>query len=179
MAKETEIFSNSERQLPNNKCTISNKLFQKSVILVSSISGFYLTDYSPNFILNPPHIVRSVHADSTGKMSTKLTARKRYLPRIETGVKLFNSIDSTETAKLFVQDELPGLVRAMNLYGASLRKGEYPDDISAKAEKLTILFSTEASKLSQFNNDVYAKARLAFDDYLDFAKIPITTDKNR
>ena len=50
-------------------------------------------------------------------------------------------------ADAFVVDELPGLKRAMNLYGASLRKGEVPDEISRQAEKLTEAFVVSASKL--------------------------------
>ena len=67
-----------------------------------------------------------VHADSTGKMSTKLTARKRYLPRIKTGITLYQELmknPSKESINSFIIDEVPGLKRAMNLYGASLRKG--------------------------------------------------------
>ena len=36
--------------------------------------------------------------------------------------KLFNN-PSKESIDSFISDELPGLIRAMNLYGASLRKG--------------------------------------------------------
>ena len=38
--------------------------------------------------------IEAAHADSTGKMSTKLTARKRYLPRIKEGVSKFNALSS-------------------------------------------------------------------------------------
>jgi hypothetical protein len=119
-------------------------------------------------------------ADSTGKMSTKLTARKRYLPRIKTGVTQFSALQEAPTAegiKAFVEGELPGLKRAMNLYGASLRKGEVPDEISRDAEKLTSIFDAEAGKAATVGaGEVSAqlsKAGAALDKYVAFAKIEL------
>ena len=53
-------------------------------------------------------------------MSTKLTAKRRYLPRIKEGAEQFNAMISKNDAELikaFVADELPPLKRAMTLYG--------------------------------------------------------------
>jgi hypothetical protein len=120
-------------------------------------------------------------------MSTKLTARKRYIPRIDAGVLKFNSLRENPTEEniaIFLKDTLPGLSRAMNLYGDSLRKGEYPDEISAKAESLTDKFVVnvltlkdlkESEKVSQQID----RSRSAFDEYLNFAKFATTLDKSR
>jgi hypothetical protein len=55
-------------------------------------------------------------------MSTKLTAKKRYLPRIKKGVVEFNQLtgssSSAEISK-FVNEESTNLVRAMGLFGVS------------------------------------------------------------
>jgi glutathione S-transferase len=124
--------------------------------------------------------VVSVHADSTGKMSTKLTARKRYLPRITEGVKEFNDMAKTPggtAGDAFLlggkDSKLASLGRAMNLYGASLRKGEVPDAISREAEQLTAKFLNQAEVLAKTRSPTDASlARKALDTYLDFASLP-------
>ena len=121
------------------------------------------------------------HADSTGKMSTKLTAKKRYLPRIVSGVAEFKALGkdlSPSTVATFLSDggdksSSDKLVRAMNLFGLSLRKGETPDEISRTAEKLTTAFETEVNKLGK-SKDLSAQYKLAtaaLDKYLEFAKV--------
>lgn len=69
----------------------------------------------------------------------------------------------------------------MNLYGASLRKGEYPDEISAKAESLTVKFLAEATKLDQISDikSLLDATRKALDEYLTFAKLPDSSDSQR
>lgn len=72
--------------------------------------------------------------------------------------------------------ELQNLKRAMNLYGASLRKGEVPDEISRKAEVLTDKFAKEAELLGKAKNEVEVKAMSiniinALNEYLEFAKL--------
>ena len=84
------------------------------------------------------------------------------------------SKDSTLAAD-FVEVTLPNLERAMNLYGASLRKGETPDDISRNAEKLTESFKNIANGLSKastanFPNDI-SKAKEALNAFLKFAML--------
>jgi len=109
-------------------------------------------------------------------MSTKLTARKRYLPRIIEGYKLFQELlsdSSIDKIEYFSTNELPGLKRAMNLYGASLRKGEVPDEISREAEQLTTSFEASFLRLTKakdFRDDLKA-VDTAFKAYLSFAKI--------
>ena len=106
-----------------------------------------------------------VNADSTGKMSTKLTARKRYLPRIISGVKEYKDvINNKKDIDLFKKDELPSFIRAMTLYGASLRKGEVPDAISREAEKITNDFNDCVIK----NNNQCIEL---LDEYLKFSKL--------
>jgi hypothetical protein len=110
-------------------------------------------------------------ADSTGKFSTKLTARRRYLPRIQQGVFDFNAAvkggGSRGATWAQSEDGLPKLKRAMGLYGASLRKGEIPDEISRQAEQLTIAFE-KAGSVKGGRLDEKA-TRAALDAYLKFA----------
>lgn len=118
------------------------------------------------------------NADSTGKMSTKLTARKRYLPRIIAGVSEF---EATAKAPISPQSDLfllgkdsqsASLVRAMRLYGASLRKGEVPDTISREADELCNSFQKDIDSLSKSRSTQDAeKARKSLLAYLTFAKI--------
>lgn len=152
-------------------------LFLASVIgagvLVDLIAG---TPYAYNSV---PRGVPVVHADSTGKLSTKLTARKRYLPRIAEGVKQFNALlrgDDTAVAT-FLLGEKPGyegFVRAMNLFGASLRVGETPDKVSREAEKIVAAFNKEmikaASSKNAPNKDDLREAASLLKSYINFAE---------
>ena len=72
--------------------------------------------------------------------------------------------------------ELENLKRALNLYGASLRKGEVPDEISRKAEFLTDKFVQQALSLKNVKSDGDIKKMSpeilsALNEYLDFAKL--------
>jgi len=148
----------------------------------SLVSAFVIgaSMYAPMDVDGSRFNVVSVHADSTGKMSTKLTARKRYLPRITEGVKEFNDMANSpagpagDSFLLGGKDsKVASLGRAMNLYGASLRKGEVPDAISREAEQLTAKFLTQAEVLTKSRSPADAAiARKALDTYLDFASLP-------
>ena len=67
----------------------------------------------------------------------------------------------------------------MLLYGVSLRRAEYPDDISRKAEQLTNQFSDEIGRLSQALDrneeqnisQATIASKSAFNDYLEFSNI--------
>jgi hypothetical protein len=124
-------------------------------------------------------LIQDARADSTGKFSSKLTARKRYYPRIVEGVKEFNAVvDNKESIGTFVEKEnIDKFKRALNLYGASLRKGEVPDEISRTAEKLTATFIAEVDKLDKSSNTVeqLAKCRVALDEYLAYSKLDLST----
>ena len=123
-------------------------------------------------------VPRSAHADSTGKMSTKLTARKRYIPRIADGVKKFNALlkDQAVADEFFkgAGDKKPGvdnLIRAMNLFGASLRVGETPDKISREAEQITAAFRSEIAKAqSNPTKETLAPAAAKLREYIAFAE---------
>lgn len=126
-----------------------------------------------------PRMVPVAHADSTGKMSTKLTARKRYLPRIADGVNKFNALASDESvASTFLRGDKPGyegFVRAMNLFGASLRVGETPDKISREAEDIVAAFNKEIVKIAKSNKPIINKddltpAATKLKQYLEFAE---------
>ena len=126
-------------------------------------------------LLHPP----SSHADSTGKLSTKLTAKRRYLPRIQAGVVSFNKVKSFDDFLLFEKDEFPAFQRALGLYGASLRRGELPDEISREAEMKTEAVGKAVQRLKSSGKDSFDSGlkavRTAIDDYLDFAKLPLSS----
>ena len=154
---------------------VSNALF-KIGVLASSI----LIPWSPWSPWSPSPSPSIVQADSTGKFSTKMTAKKRYLPRIQSGVTKFNSIINTDNdIDAFISDDLDKLLRAMDLYGASLRRGETPDEISRTATKLTEEFGR---KMAQLRREKSAEnktvARNALDNYLTFAKLNTSLSKN-
>lgn len=134
----------------------NNLLLKKTISTIIISSSLALPIFECNNIVN---------ADSTGKMSTKLTARKRYLPRIISGVKEYKDvINNKKDIDLFKKDELPSFIRAMTLYGASLRKGEVPDAISREAEKITNDFNDCVIK----NNNQCIEL---LDEYLKFSKL--------
>ena len=66
----------------------------------------------------------------------------------------------------------------MNLYGASLRKGETPDDISRQAEKLTEEFIKVSQKIVKSSGaDKESQIKLlktALDNFLIFSKLPLS-----
>ena len=88
-------------------------------------------------------------ADSTGKFSTKATAKKRYLPRIREGVVAWNAAKSSHDYKAFTSDILPELYTALNLYGSSLKKGEYPDAKSKALQGLASEFQAQVQLLDK------------------------------
>lgn len=135
-----------------------------SILLTTTISTFFGSNV--------------INADSTGKMSTKLTARKRYLPRIIADVKLFLLASKNGgDVNSFVADKLPAMVRAMNLYGLSLRKGEYPDEISREAEKLAAAF--ESSVIAAAAKKGSVKDSLdALNQFLLFSKLSDINSKD-
>ncbi|CAM9454178.1 unnamed protein product [Pylaiella littoralis] len=94
-------------------------------------------------------------ADSTGKYSSKATARKRYLPRIVKMVNAFQllkkDIDSgSAVAKSeFFADILPDSVAAMDLYGSSMKKGETPDSKSRALQQLAQDFGSTCNSIAK------------------------------
>ena len=75
---------------------------------------------------------------STGKYSTKQTAKKRYLPRVRKGVKQFvdleKALDKPEAIQAYNQFVEDNLGSALSLFGASTRIGELPDKGSRTVE---------------------------------------------
>ena len=120
-------------------------------------------------------------ADSTGKFSTKLTARRRYLPRILSGLEEFEKVKadlSASSADLFLigdkenKPKVESFVRACSLYGASLRKGEIPDAISREAEDKVKVIENDMRKLAKTRSKAdMEKATSSLQAFLDFAKI--------
>ena len=156
-----------------------NNPFRSSTILTKRVIGVIIGSYFTfsDVLISPQMHPQSVIADSTGKMSTKLTAKRRYLPRIKEGVIKFNAIiKDNSLVTPFIKDELPSLLRAMNLFGASLRKGEVPDETSRQAEAFCTKFSSSFVALSKSSKTADTKAaleaaRAALDEYLSFAKL--------
>lgn len=112
------------------------------------------------------------------QFSTKLTAKRRYLPRIEQGRKTFNELLAAKpvdraAVTSFISNDLDKLEKAMILYGDSLRRGEVPDEISRTAEGLTHAFIRSLRQINP-SSDLDAslkEAKLAFDNYLAYVKI--------
>eukprot|EP00283_Hemiselmis_rufescens_P002874 CAMPEP_0173423598 /NCGR_PEP_ID=MMETSP1357-20121228/3850_1 /TAXON_ID=77926 /ORGANISM="Hemiselmis rufescens, Strain PCC563" /LENGTH=161 /DNA_ID=CAMNT_0014386743 /DNA_START=99 /DNA_END=584 /DNA_ORIENTATION=+ len=69
-------------------------------------------------------------ADSTGKFTSKRTAKNRYVPRIKAGLATLKANDDEAFAAI-----LDDMVIAMSLYGQAQKRGEVPDKISLRLEK--------------------------------------------
>eukprot|EP00624_Nannochloropsis_granulata_P007210 evm.model.NODE_6825_length_32477_cov_17.962835.5 len=118
-----------------------------------------------------------VKADSTGKYSTKQTAKKRYLPRVRKGVALFaalgKTLDKPETIQAFYQYVEDNMATAMALYGSSTRIGELPDPKSRTVDKEAEDFVKEIKALAK-GGDVkatYERAKATLVAYLAGTKL--------
>jgi len=126
-----------------------------------------------------PWHVSSVQADSTGKLSTKLTARRRYRPRIIDAIPIFNDFISDKTpiesAQTYLSSQtFQDLVRGMRLYGLSLRKGETLDDISREVERITNTFVKDCEQFSSkqsYNNEQLKTCAGGFKEYVSFTEV--------
>lgn len=122
-------------------------------------------------------LISASNADSTGKYSTKLTARRRYRPRILNAIPIFQDISqnkiSIDASKEFVTSEkFEDLVRAMRLYGVSLRKGELLDDISRKIDSIVDAFEADCKSFTKSVSKETLKSCVAdFDDYVKFTEV--------
>lgn len=149
----------------------------KKIVATSVIVSFsqFVVDVD-NLTFSP---ISQVHADSTGKFSTKLTAKRRYYPRIVNAIPIFKDIENNKKTpaeiKSYIESEsFADLSRAFTLYGASLRKGELPDDVSRATEKLSEAFSRDCTKYasSSGNTETLLKSCVKdFNDYVSFAGI--------
>lgn len=66
------------------------------------------------------------------------------------------------------------LVRSMKLYGASLRKGELPDEISRTTDKLTDKFSVDCDLFSSKKKSSQEQLNLCvsdFNKYVEFTAV--------
>lgn len=129
---------------------------------------------SAALMLSSPSVVL---ADSTGKYSTKQTAKKRYLPRVRKGVALFaalgKTLDKPETIQAYNQYVQDNLATAMALYGSSTRIGELPDPKSRTVDKEAEDFVKEIKTLAQ-GGDVkatYERAKANLVAYLAGTKL--------
>ena len=123
------------------------------------------------------YLPSAVKADSTGKYSTKQTAKKRYLPRVRKGVALFaalgKTLDKPETIQAFYQYVEDNMATAMALYGSSTRIGELPDPKSRTVDKEAEDFVKEIKALAK-GGDVkatYERAKATLVAYLAGTKL--------
>eukprot|EP01041_Mallomonas_annulata_P007110 gene7110-14458_t len=175
----TAAISNAWKSPFRQSTTLTLQLRKPIGILVGALLPFI----DASDILKYDSSNTIVLADSTGKMSTKLTARRRYLPRITTGVAQFNNLDKDNSlVSIFVDEQFPPLKRAMNLYGASLRKGETPDEVSRQAEAFVVQVEGHVNKLKLFTGaklgEELKTTRSAIDEFLAFAKLPLSTSSD-
>lgn len=139
-------------------------------------SSVLLSSLESNSV-NP--FIQSAQADSTGKLSTKLTARRRYRPRILEAIPLFqdfaNGKVSVEEAQSYLSSEkYQELVRGLRLYGLSLRKGEMLDEISRTVEKITDTFVKDCDAFTSKQKSDLEQLKMIgkdFDDYVKYTEV--------
>lgn len=113
------------------------------------------------------------HADRTGKYSTKLTAKRRYLPRIARGVRLINA--NNTDAYINVSEDF---VTALQLFGTTYfaegnRIGPLEKELSEIAEfvekqnKLLTSDSVDGVASSKVLDSIH----MLVEKYIDVAKI--------
>ncbi|CAM9834636.1 unnamed protein product [Ectocarpus fasciculatus] len=133
-----------------------------------------------------------VFADSTGKYSSKATARKRYLPRIVKLVNAFQALKkdiatgSASPKSEFFVDVLADSVSAMDLYGSSMKKGETPDSKSRALQQLAQDFGSTCNSIGKSlgkkggegeANKAYDKASSILVKYLEGVELdPLGSD---
>ena len=156
----------------------SNKIISKTIIMTSLLLFTPIIIENSNFI-SPHQYKESIiaNADSTGKFSTKLTAKRRYLPRVIKNIPIFDELklgkkSTDEMVKYFKSEDFSDLIRAMKLYGNSLKRGELPDDISRKTEKLADSLQLNGeSYVKSVSNEKLVAAIDDFYQYIKFSEI--------
>lgn len=150
--------------------SISLKLNKPIIVGFLIASTLNFESYTPVLKLN------TAVADSTGKMSTKLTARRRYLPRIVAAITKFEEFSNGKVSEdamktYFKSDGFQDLVRGMKLYGLSLRVGETPDDISRTAGILAEATDKSCATYASSSDGKLADCLNNFNEYKKFAKL--------
>lgn len=100
------------------------------------------------------------NADSTGKFSSKRTAKNRYVPRIKKGIDLVKAAASGGSMDDLLAD-LEDMVGAMKLYGDAQKRNEVPDKTSLRLVDDAVAFEKAAK-----SGDV-AAAQAKLDAYLN------------
>eukprot|EP00640_Fibrocapsa_japonica_P004298 CAMPEP_0113944306 /NCGR_PEP_ID=MMETSP1339-20121228/33092_1 /TAXON_ID=94617 /ORGANISM="Fibrocapsa japonica" /LENGTH=227 /DNA_ID=CAMNT_0000949471 /DNA_START=121 /DNA_END=804 /DNA_ORIENTATION=+ /assembly_acc=CAM_ASM_000762 len=125
-------------------------------------------------------------ADSTGKYSTKATARKRYLPRIRAALDLFLALpEAIEAGRWSQVEEFLGeprsdLKTAMTLFASSQKAGELPDAKSQKnAKRADDVYASlgdlaKAAKTKNTNKALaaYENTKSVLEEYITELKLP-------
>ena len=145
------------------------------------LSVMFTYDYQPK----APFFVQKVAvADSTGKYSTKATAKKRYLPRLKKAVVEFKTLgESIENGKDFAlisqsyQERIENSYgTALSLYGSSTRSGEYLDDQSREVQDILKNFISDSKSLAKIKDkseakQVYSKMKEELEQFLTLCKL--------
>lgn len=128
----------------------------------------------------------SARADRTGKYSTKLTAKRRYLPRIGRGLRAIERASPADNGSQWVQALQPVLdleddfVTALKLFGTTYfqegnRIGPVERELSANVETIEAEFKQLKSSVQAGNKENAQKAYDAISkstqQYVDTAKI--------
>jgi len=104
-------------------------------------------------------------ADSTGKFSSKRTAKNRYVPRVKKGLEIIDGIESGVATFDQLLEIESDMVNAMKLYGDAQKKSEVPDKISIRLNKDADAFSL-AVKGAKSDGDI-AKVKASWQTYYD------------
>jgi hypothetical protein len=160
-----------------------NSLSKKGIQSIVVASTAFLLSSSPllttidDLTTGRIPLISTANADSTGKYSTKLTARRRYRPRIVNAIPVFQDISQSkmnlDASKEYVTSEMfDDLVRAMRLYGVSLRKGELLDDVSRKIDKIVDSFESNCKSFAKSVSKETLNTCVAdFNEYVKFTEV--------
>eukprot|EP00904_Undaria_pinnatifida_P012234 jgi/Undpi1/8140/HiC_scaffold_24.g10611.m1 len=139
--------------------------------------------------------VAPAFADSTGKYSSKATAKKRYVPRIVKFVGAFQLLKKeianerqviVDPKGEFFAELLPDALSAMVLYSSSMKRGETPDSRSKGLKNLADEFEIACAALAKTvgkkggaaeATSAYDKASTILEAYLKGAELdPLGSD---
>mmetsp|Transcript_34417 Transcript_34417/g.44201 ORF Transcript_34417/g.44201 Transcript_34417/m.44201 type:complete len:215 (-) Transcript_34417:450-1094(-) len=141
-------------QVETQDVTNMNHLTRRNFLAKSAVI------FGASFLITPNDAL----ADSTGKFSSKATARKRYLPRITAGIATFKTLKQPlaegnwEPIENFLGEPADDLLTAMSLYASASKKGEYPDADSRARAKEVEDFGKIIKKIPSFKKGKNVKA---------------------
>lgn len=122
-------------------------------------------------------------ADRTGKYSTKLTAKRRYLPRIARGISTLGTLNpnSSTAVSEYAKDVLPDLRAAMQLFATTYfsegnRIGALERELGEIVESfVTVVEAMEKQNLEGGNvKGKWTQAKVEANKYVTIAKLQET-----